>query len=306
MHNTVGALLRRPGVQVLMYHRIGSLDPEFSGLDLDVFRDHIRWLSANTQLIRPEQLSDPALYARTRKPAVLLTFDDGFRDFFVNAYPVLAEHEAPALVFLPTEAVQEGGTIWPEALLCRLARARKAGAFETLLNGLQPNHSVLLQDHAHAPTGALKTVSNDARLAFIDDVVTTLTTLGINTHIDRQMMTWDEIASTRPLVDYGAHTHSHPIVSRMDKDTFARDMARCCELLEQGLGARPTRFAWPNGRREDFSATALETLHGLGFEQVFTTVEGVNNEPHSTSAIRRLPTSTPDAASLNALMLRAS
>ena len=165
---------------------------------------------------------------------------------------------------------------------------------------------MLLQDHTHAPTGALKTVTNDARLAFIDDVVTTLTTLGINTHIDRQMMTWDEIASTRPLVDYGAHTHSHPIVSRMDKDTFAHDMARCCELLEQGLGARPTRFAWPNGRREDFSATALETLHGLGFEQVFTTVEGVNNEPHSTSAIRRLPTSTPDAASLNALMLRAS
>ncbi len=305
VHYTVGPVLRRPGVHVLMYHRIGSLDPEFDGLALDAFSDYLHWLSRNATLIRASDMYDPALYKRRGKPAVLLTFDDGYRDFRVNAYPILKKYNAPALVFLPTQAVQQGGTIWPEALSCRLLRVERAGMQVRFLGRLQSQHRACLMQYGKKVATALKAVSNAQRLAFLEDVENTLLTLGIDPTIERQMMTWDEIASTQPLIEYGAHTHSHPIVSSMTNAEFTSDMRTCCDLLERGLGHRPQTFAWPNGRAEDFDEAATNTLRDLGFTQVFTTVEGVNTQPLDTMNIRRLPTTTPDAACLNALMLRA-
>lgn len=302
VHNTVLPFLRAPGVRVLMYHRIGRLSGEFEGLDIDVFRDHVAWLASRYTPIRPHELTDPRYQTRSKRPAVLLTFDDGYTDFYTNAYPILREYNVPALVFLPTEAVSDGGTIWPERLQCWIDRARAAGAYGALADLFKPQYGDLIIKNRQV----LKSMPDDERRVILDTIRTTLDSLGVDTHIDRQMMTWSQINSTRPFIEYGAHTHTHPIVARMSPAEFKADMQRNCEHLERGLGERPTTFAWPNGRWEDFSESALDTVKSFGFTQIFTTVEGVNRQHFNPYEIRRLPTITPDATSLNALMTRAS
>ncbi|MEM6986005.1 MAG: polysaccharide deacetylase family protein, partial [Pseudomonadota bacterium] len=104
VHNTAAPFLRKPGTRVLMYHRISGPDAVFKGLDIDIFRQHVAWLAKHYTPIRVQDLDDPSLNRRSARPAVLLTFDDGYTDFYENAYPILREFDVPALVFIPTEA----------------------------------------------------------------------------------------------------------------------------------------------------------------------------------------------------------
>jgi peptidoglycan/xylan/chitin deacetylase (PgdA/CDA1 family) len=84
---------------VLLYHSVGGVP----GIDykwdvpVSVFRDQIRYLSDRYELVDLETV------ATTRNPSqkrVAITFDDGFRNVYENALPVLAEFEAPATLFV--------------------------------------------------------------------------------------------------------------------------------------------------------------------------------------------------------------
>jgi peptidoglycan/xylan/chitin deacetylase (PgdA/CDA1 family) len=49
-----------------------------------------------------------------RKPRVLLTFDDGYRDVYENAWPVLARRGIPAVVYPVVGDIGKSGVVWPE------------------------------------------------------------------------------------------------------------------------------------------------------------------------------------------------
>jgi peptidoglycan/xylan/chitin deacetylase (PgdA/CDA1 family) len=78
---------------ILTYH---SLDTSGSVISVDpqTFRRQMEWLARSRTPVVP--------LARIRETpgGVALTFDDGFRNFFDAALPVLAEHRFPATVFV--------------------------------------------------------------------------------------------------------------------------------------------------------------------------------------------------------------
>jgi peptidoglycan/xylan/chitin deacetylase (PgdA/CDA1 family) len=49
-----------------------------------------------------------------RRPRVLVTFDDGFRDVYENAWPVLSRRGIPAVVYPVVGDLGKSGVVWPE------------------------------------------------------------------------------------------------------------------------------------------------------------------------------------------------
>jgi len=97
----------RKGVFVLMYHRINDdLPPNHLIMPTKKFREQMRYLKKHCDVIGSEELC--AIFtskngmARKRKPQVVITIDDGYRDNFTNAYPILKELNLPATIFLVT------------------------------------------------------------------------------------------------------------------------------------------------------------------------------------------------------------
>jgi peptidoglycan/xylan/chitin deacetylase (PgdA/CDA1 family) len=93
-----------------MYHRIDRQTARLSSVTRTLtvtptaFKAQMEWLASHGyHAIREEQLF-AALYGRGRLPPkpVLLTFDDGYRDVFTNALPVLARLHLPATAYVVT------------------------------------------------------------------------------------------------------------------------------------------------------------------------------------------------------------
>lgn len=93
-------------LRVLMYHKVTDARPNSIAVGIDSFAAQQRVLYDNYEVVSLEAVrrwihcGEP-LPAR----AVLLTFDDGYRDNLLNAYPVLAEYGHSAVLFVPTDFV---------------------------------------------------------------------------------------------------------------------------------------------------------------------------------------------------------
>jgi peptidoglycan/xylan/chitin deacetylase (PgdA/CDA1 family) len=93
---------RRPGdVTILCYHRVGAGDREID-VPSTRFEEHLESLGAAGGVRSlDEALSDP-------RGGVVLTFDDGFRDFHETVLPLLVRHRMPAMLYLATGFVDAG------------------------------------------------------------------------------------------------------------------------------------------------------------------------------------------------------
>jgi peptidoglycan/xylan/chitin deacetylase (PgdA/CDA1 family) len=113
-------------VPVLMYHRICDLTPEEarSPLQRDLtvspadFTEQVRYLVGQGFAI--VTVEEVAAAVREGRPlpqrAVALTMDDGYRDNFACALPILRRYRVPATVFLVTAAVGTPGHLtWAES-----------------------------------------------------------------------------------------------------------------------------------------------------------------------------------------------
>jgi peptidoglycan/xylan/chitin deacetylase (PgdA/CDA1 family) len=282
-----GALVRKPGVIVLTYHRIRGADATFGGLPVAIFETHMRWLRERCDPITPAELRARAERPNRVRPAVLVTFDDGYRDYHDLAYPVLARLGIPATVFLATSFMDEGGLMWTEQVQSAALATRRervtlpwSGESVALPDGAA---RARLGDKARAH---LKTLPDAERLAALPEL---LRELGDPPRPERQMLTWDEIRRVSPLTTWGGHSHTHPIMSRLDAGAAEREIRTCKERIAAETGREPTTFAYPNGRRVDYTPETQQLLRRHGFTLAFATSEGIAGADSDWMAIKRLP-----------------
>jgi peptidoglycan/xylan/chitin deacetylase (PgdA/CDA1 family) len=302
-------LLRAPGVTVLMYHRICASATPFEGCEVELFRKQMRWLKQNCRPIGPDEVKRCANDTTHGRPSVLVTFDDGYRDYFDNAYPILKELEIPAVVFLATSFMDNGGMIWTDEVTWAVTHAT-AGQFalpwaeETIFDFAVPHERERFRDQAKL---YLKAVPDAERKGQLSRLIECLGISPEQLHIDRQMLSWDEVRASLDLTTYGGHSHTHPIMSQLDEASLEAEIKTCRDRIQEETGLAPKYFAYPNGRLQDFNDTTKQLLKRHGFELAFSTVLGSNDSSMDPLAIKRLHNgnSTGDLACLIAGIARA-
>ncbi len=97
---------------VVMFHYVRDLlnsrYPDIKGLDLNLFKEQIEFLSKNYNFIRTEELIDSFENNTSLPPnSVLLTFDDGYTDHFECVFPVLEKRKIQGSFYIPVQTVLE-------------------------------------------------------------------------------------------------------------------------------------------------------------------------------------------------------
>ena len=112
------AVMAEPALVVLTYHRIAEAgldqfyDPIISATP-DSFRAQIDWLRNHAQILTLKELDARIQNGEPwKKLAGFVTFDDGYRDNFEMAVPILCELRVPATFFIPTEFIESPKLPW--------------------------------------------------------------------------------------------------------------------------------------------------------------------------------------------------
>jgi peptidoglycan/xylan/chitin deacetylase (PgdA/CDA1 family) len=270
------------GALVLMYHGVPR-EGRAQAINARAFERHILFLKRNCTLIRPEQYASAR--GSLRHPAVLLTFDDGFRNLAKVAAPILRRHDVPAVFFVSSRHCTPGKYLWFSYLkmlgacfpgegvtlngkFVRLQGAERRAGIQQLTSML-----LALEPHPHAMYAAI-----DAQLppleSFVSEAVLADECAG---------MTEDQVRELGqdPLFTIGGHTVDHPYLTRCDAKEAERQISENKVWLER-VTCRPCDlFAYPLA---DFDSNIVEQCRRIRFHQAF----GVEPNDVSDFAIRRV------------------
>ncbi len=106
------AFRSKPGITILIYHRVGAGNGGQMDLPSAEFRDQLAWLSDTQRVLSLDQAIDELVGmpepGGAIEPGVVLTFDDGTTDWVDNVLPALEQHSVPATFYVATSFVDEG------------------------------------------------------------------------------------------------------------------------------------------------------------------------------------------------------
>jgi peptidoglycan/xylan/chitin deacetylase (PgdA/CDA1 family) len=258
------------GLLVLNYHRIG--DPAASELDRDLFSATVEAFDRQCAFLARELevvgLDDFDACLRRPGRHVMLTFDDGYRDNYELAFPILQRHRLPATFFLATGFIDRPRLAWWDeiAWMARHARveALPPGTWSGEPLPLDPANldgsiRSLLRHYKGLPTADTP--------AFLDEIAR-LTRAGRFAGDAKALwMTWDMIRELREAgMSIGAHTVDHPLLARLPVESQAAEIARSRDRIAEELGETPRAFAYPVGKPGTFTADTQRLLAEQGFQ----------------------------------------
>ncbi len=89
------------------------------------------------------------------------------------------------------------------------------------------------------------------------------------------------------LIDFGAHTHSHSILSRLLPGEQESEITTSVRLVEEFTGDGCTLFAYPNGSKLDYDDASIRVLKSAGVQAAVSTISGPNTGHTPTMELRR-------------------
>ena len=219
--------------------------------------------------------------------AVVLTFDDGYLDNVTVAAPLLHAAGLPATFFLVPGFLSGAAPVWWEELGQAFADATAA---EVHWDGLRYDTSDPdARREAFYRVGlVLKVIDGSQRAAAVAELRARLAPAP-SAGPGRLFMDWDEADRLVDLGhDIGSHTCSHPIMSREDAATQARELVDSRRDLEVHFQRPVDVLAFPNGRAEDYSAETLRLAREAGYAFAVTTRTAVARRDTAPGEVPRV------------------
>lgn len=265
----------RARLTILIYHRImDKFDPfRPSEPTAELFDQQMRILSENFTVLPLDEAAD-RLYQGSLPPrSACITFDDGYTDNLTLGVDILKRHSLTATFFLTSGFIQNG-RMWNDVIIESM-RNTKMEKLDLKTVGLQEYHLETVDDRCKAASHMitnLKYIPASERLDRVNQIVE----MSRPELPDNLMLTPEQMKSLHESgMHIGAHTVSHPILTRIDARKARQEIMDNKEFLEDTIKDRINVFAYPNGRPdEDYSAEHVRIIKQLGFTTAVSTAWG--------------------------------
>jgi peptidoglycan/xylan/chitin deacetylase (PgdA/CDA1 family) len=209
--------------------------------------------------------------------------DDGYQDFWEVAFPVLRETGVPAMVFVTTGFVDGRLMLWWD----RLEQLLDYGSGQVLtfeLDGaflsLDLTTKVSRKRVWHLIADRCRFLPHAEKEALIEKLATVLDYPGSDQQNGRYRgLSWSEIKlMSQSNIQFGAHTVSHPILSRLQVPLAQAEIVQSKERLSEVLQGNVDWFCYPQGGPADYTSGIKELVRAAGFKGSYVAHQNVEHE----------------------------
>ena len=267
---SIGRMLRpfgRGRAAVIMMHRFRTAGGNHYGHEpasLERLLNELRAIGARFVAIEEiAAFADGSAYSQQAEPVVAFTVDDGYADFAQVGLPIFQKFSCPVTCYVVPAVVDGRRWFWWDQLDWVARHTALAGKtvrcivrdFEgDLVPGSVPR---LVESLKVLPTDERETLieelARDAGVAFPETIPSAYA-----------VMSWDAMRSVEsPMVRFGAHTETHPILGRCEDDRARAEIEESCRRLQAELRYPSPVFCYPNGMPGDFGSREWQVLKSL-------------------------------------------
>lgn len=254
------------GLLTLNYHRIGQagnapFDHGLWSADAETFDWQVGQFRQNLRIVVPEQL--PALIEAGRGRYGMITFDDGYRDNYEVAFPILKSHGVRAVFFVATGYIDAPRVPWWDEIAW-LVRTSERARIE-MPDGCEGELQFDAPIRAQAVATLLRHYKRlpPARTEpFLDALAAACGRPRCPPELGRDMwMTWDMLREMRDAgMVIGAHTVTHPVLANLEPERQRWEILESCHRLQSELGRPAEVFSYPLGGLHRFNEATLACL----------------------------------------------
>jgi peptidoglycan/xylan/chitin deacetylase (PgdA/CDA1 family) len=289
--------LAAPAAVILRYHSIQDHPEQFAntiGCDsihaTSIFERHMELIARRFSAV---SLDDVALFLNGDKTlpqrAVAITFDDGYKDNFRYAAPILNRFGIPATFYVLVGAVDRSKAPWYCVLRHAFWTARNPKWTDPATSTVHDLTDSRTREAAFTDAaGICARSSPSAREDLVESATHSLEPEPFPNENDL-MMTWDDarmLAKSGHIV--GSHTVSHPNVAHVSADDAHSELADSKIKLEKELGTPVKHFSYPHpALNPSWNESTLKITEELGYATAVTTTVGAVRSDARPLAIPR-------------------
>lgn len=245
-----------------MYHRF-SEGEKWGKTSRKTFETHLKYLTRHYNII---SLSDAVRHLNEGSlpnRCAVLTIDDGYRDFYEVAFPVLKKFDVPATLYVVTGFLDGKCWIWTdkaryllmETKLGRLSSTIGTKSFEEKLG----DHEARLALAGKINSELKKLPDNEKEFVLNELAHSLLVDLTDVPPSEFGPISWDQAREMSAAgIEIGSHTVNHPILTNVDADALSNELSKSSEILQNQLQTDKLHFCYPNGNVAQRERDAVE------------------------------------------------
>ncbi|HEY3303675.1 MAG TPA: polysaccharide deacetylase family protein [Candidatus Binatia bacterium] len=300
--------LRRIGYPIILnYHRV--LDPAAARNEAvppgmyvrpQSFEKQLRYLAHHYQVVTMEELlARRERAAQTRRPFCVITFDDGWRDNYENALPLLRKYRLPATLFLSTGFIGSGQTPWfyrlghvlrvlaemPDEACAALRNYRQK--LPVPLSGWLAASSAERQRDIDAVIEELKKLPGAELGTLVERLQQWLVLRGQRADVNSvAMLDWKQVREMAlSSVEIGSHGVTHMILTQIAPQAAKVELQESKRCIEEQVERPVGGFSYPNG---DYSDAVEALVRTAGYRYACTTRPGYIESRDNPFQLKRI------------------
>ena len=233
-------------IRVVFYHGIGdrrSICQRYlrDEIPFGAFCRQLDFLQDRYDVVPLEDAITQVLNRRPKRPFACITFDDGLRSVFTDAWPELRRRALPSAVFLNTAVMDNTDLLWQHHVSALASTVGPKVVLRALQLECAPEQLIptCQEKFRELPLSALSGLGPDPKLVAAQE---------------RPYLTWDQVESMADtgLATFYSHTARHFPLASVSTDIMRREIDEAVSLLKSHNSTRTSLVSFPFGMSRDF------------------------------------------------------
>lgn len=242
---------KRNTITVLSLHRISNdKDYFWNPINPSTFEELLKYIIKHYKIISFGDI--PFLKKTSSKPFLILSFDDGYYDFYEYALPLLKKYNLPCNHNIVNECATGNQVIWTQRLniifnYCKNNSCNLSFEIEDTKISLEPFNGNWMHFYLKIFKTLLK-IPKTERLLILSEKEKEFSIVPVC-----KMMNWQQIAEcAQSSVEIGSHTYTHDVLSTItDINILQNEIVKSAIEIEKKIGNKVNILALPNGEGND-------------------------------------------------------